>query len=573
MNSHVLVVLQGRDAGRTFALEGSQVVLGRPGSGQDQPAIEFEDPSVSRIHAVLDWSEQDGTYALSNRSFTSPARVDGQPATSRTLLAPGAHLQLGELVAEFRLATGAASVASSDEHRLMGVLERIQDGRPVARYPVNCRRTMIGRSSECEVFLDSTAVSRQHAVLDWYDQTPALYSLTQNSTTRVNGQSIPKGASLGPRDEILLGGEVLLRWLPTEIMAAEEQIWRASETAPPAMDTREAPGRGVAPPTKAARWRDLLFEAPLPARVEFFRALRSRLEKGESVALAVGAAGEAHLPRQAPVLVHGVDSGQDLAEAMAEFPGTFGAYELSMVQAGEESGTLDTQLQVLVHSLEDAVALRRALQFRLRWPLIRSTAVVLLALLPLLWRQGAREWSLAVCGTMLAAFALGLVLGLALRLVNHWPSLRSRLESFLAASAGFGRALRLQVGVRFLGVLGAMLEAGLSMPQAARLAARCTGSLHYGHLLLESTQRLAWGASVREVLGSMDFFPKDVLEQIGQGEDQGRLPEVLARTAADLRRQARAEMESLVARLAQVLMGLGVLLLLLGLAANRLLAF
>lgn len=575
MNTYILVVVQGEDAGQTFTLEGPRVVLGRPGSGQDVD-IEFQDLTVSRVHAVLDWSEPDGSYALSNRSLTSPARVDGQPATSRVVLAPGARLQLGDLVAEYRLPGGSDPGAAAADTRLMGVLERIEGGRLVARYQVAHRRTRIGRSGDCEVCLESTAVSRQHAVIEWFDLVPAVYSLTENSTTRVNGQAIPQGASLGPRDEILLGGEILLRWIPTEIMAEEEQRWQSlgAQALPPAShpepDSAPAPRTST---TRPSRLRDLLLESPLAARVEFFKDLRTRIEKGQSMSTAVEAAGKTSLPRLASTLSDALLSGRDLAEAMAEFPGTFGAYEVSMVRAGEESGTLDTQLQVLVHSLEDAVALRQALHFRLRGPLIRSALVVLLALLPVLWRQGFHAWGVAAGGTLLAAAVLGLALFLLALQINHRPPLRVRVEDFLAGSSGFGKALRLQVGVRFLGVLGAMLESGLSMPQAARLAARCTGSLHHGQLLLESTDRLALGASVLDVLGSADFISQEILDRIGQGEDQGRLPEVLARISSDLRHEARAEMENLVSRLAGILLGLGVLLLLLGLAASRLLAF
>lgn len=91
--------------------------------------------------------------------------------------------------------------------------------------------------------------------------------------------------------------------------------------------------------------------------------------------------------------------------------------------------------------------------------------------------------------------------------------------------------------------------------------------------MLQSASRLGWGASVLEVLGSVDFFPEEILEQIGQGEDEGRLPDLLAQTASDLRRRARSDTETMVAGLFLVCLGMGVLLLLLGLATNHLLLF
>jgi len=572
MSAHQLVVLEGRDAGQVHALQGPQIVLGRPGSGLEN-TLEFEDPSVSRVHAVLDWCEEAEAFEISNRSFTNPVRVDGVPASSRTRLTPGARIQMGSLLAEYRRVELDEQAARPEDFKVRGLLELLGDGRPAARYQVTGKRTLIGRAAHCDIVLESTAVSRLHASLHWNGRVPILQSLTVNSTTLVNGQSIPQGASLGPRDLIVLGGEVYLRWVPREIMAEEEERWRAAEVEVPAPTATPA---GACPATSASwteRLRDFLFESPLPNRIAFLEALRTRLETGESIATAVEEAGRGPLPRQAPGLAQGIISGQSLSESMTRFPGTFGAYETSMVRAGEESGTMDSQLQVLADSLKEALALRRALQHQLRWPFIWSGGVVMLALLPLMFRQGFEKWLAAVLGTLAAALALLMVLGLALRVLYSWPPLRSRLEGLLARTATFGRALRLQVGVRFLEALSSLLASGLSLPQAAQLAARCTGSLHYESHLLRSASQLGWGASVLDVLGSVDFFPEEILEQIGQGEDEGRLPDLLAQTAGDLRRRARADTETMVAGLFLVCLGLGVLLLLLGLAANHLLLF
>ncbi len=572
MSGHELVVLEGRDAGQVLPLQGPQIVLGRPGSGLEN-ALEFEDPSVSRVHAVLDWCEEAGTFEISNRSFTSPVRVDGEPTRGRTRLTPGARIQLGSLLAEFRRLEPEDQAAHPEEYKVMGILELLGEGRPAARYQVTGKRTLIGRASHCDIALESTAVSRLHASLQWMGRVPILQSLTVNSTTHVNGQSIPQGVSLSPRDLIVLGGEVFLRWVPLEIMAEEEERWRAAEVELPTPTSAPAALRAPAPSPWSSRLRDFLFESPLPARIAFLENLRARLEKGASITAAVEEAGAETLPRQAPVLAQGIVSGQGLADSMARFPGTFGNYETSMVRAGEESGTLDSQLQVLADSLKEALALRQDLQRQLRWPLLWSGGVVMVALLPLLARQGFQKWLFAVLGSLAAALGLLVALGLTVRVLYSWRPLRSRLEDLLARTSTFGRALRLQVGVRFLEVLGSLLASGLSLPQAAQLAARCTGSLHYESHLLRSAGELGWGASVLDVLGSLDFFPEEILERIGQGEEEGRLPEVLAQTAGDLRRRARSETETMVTGLFQVCLGLGVLLLLLGLATNRLLLF
>jgi type IV pilus assembly protein PilC len=569
---HQLVILEGRDAGQVHSLEGPQIVLGRPGSGMEN-TLEFEEPSVSRVHAILSRCEETETFEISNRSFTNPVRVDGVPASGRIRLTPGARIQMGSLVAEYRRFDSEEQTARPEEFTVMGVLELLGDGRPTARYQVTGKRTLIGRASHCDIVLESTAVSRLHASLHWIGRNLVLQSLTVNSTTLVNGQPIPQGASLGPRDLIILGGEVYLRWVPQEIMEEEEERWREAE-AKILIPTVTPTG---APPATSASWAarlgDFLFGAPLSARINFLEALRTKMETGGSIATAVTEAGQTTLPRQAPGLAQGLLAGESLSESMKRYPGTFGAYETSMVRAGEEAGTLDSQLRVLEASLKETLALRRSLQDHLRWPLVGSAGVVMLALLPLLLRQGFQKWILAVLSTLAASLVLLAVLGLLIRIVYSWHPLRLPLERLLARTSTFGQALRLQVGARFLEVFGSLLASGLSLPRAAQLAARCTGSLHYESHLLQSVSQLGWGASVQEVLSSVDFFPEEVFEQIGQGEDEGRLPALLAQTAGDLQRRARAETEKVVGGLFLVCLGMGLLLLLLGLTTNHLLLF
>lgn len=580
MSDYQLTVLEGEDKGKSFPLEGDQVILGRPGSGYEG-AIEFEDLTVSRIHAVLVWIEEAQTYELSNRSFTNPVRVNGEPAVTRVRLASGTQIQLGHLVAEFRLLS-AGGEGEDGKADLAGYLEHVRDGRLVARHPVRRRRTMIGRSSSCGVVLDDTAVSRHHAVFEWFDHIPALYNVSANSTTQVNGQGIPKGASLGPRDEVLLGGTVLLRWIPLEFLAKEEENWKALEAARLEQEQQaRTPGvevekpavrtqRGAAPPF-SLRVRDFFLGAPLRSRVIFFRMMKSRLENRGSIAQAVEEAGTSALPRLVPYLLDRVDAGMGLAETLSIFPGTFGLYEDGMVRAGEESGTMETQLGVLVTSLEEAIALREALVRRLGRALLWAGLAIVVATLPILWKMGALRWLVTAGLTLGAGALLGLLLLPAFHMMATSLPLRQRAEAFLAGTSRYGPALRLQAGARFLGVLGTLLSAGLYVPRAALIAARCSGSLFYGTLLLESTEKLSTGSSVREALSMGGFLSPEVLDQIDRGEEEGRLPEVLIQASNDLGQQARLQSEAVVSGLLRAALGLVVLLLLFGLTATRLL--
>ncbi|WP_217924739.1 type II secretion system F family protein [Miltoncostaea oceani] len=77
-----------------------------------------------------------------------------------------------------------------------------------------------------------------------------------------------------------------------------------------------------------------------------------------------------------------VESGQQLAEALRKHPDVFSSLFISMVDAGENSGTLDESLSQLALQLEQASRLQKQIKAAMRYPLIiLGVAVMVLVLL------------------------------------------------------------------------------------------------------------------------------------------------------------------------------------------------
>lgn len=95
-------VLEGRDRGRAIPLEEREVTLGRALNPQEPSSsgwVLFQEPTVSRIHAVLRWDEENGHYVLHHRSRTNPSLVNRE-AVEQSAVRPGDRVQLGLLVFE-----------------------------------------------------------------------------------------------------------------------------------------------------------------------------------------------------------------------------------------------------------------------------------------------------------------------------------------------------------------------------------------------------------------------------------------------------------------------------------------
>lgn len=98
-----LKVIDGQDLGRTIRLDHQEVTLGRAQSkGERAPGwIFFNEPTVSRVHAILRWDENKKHYVLNHRSKSNPSLVNGVPADNKPVPV-GARIQLGQLVLEMQ---------------------------------------------------------------------------------------------------------------------------------------------------------------------------------------------------------------------------------------------------------------------------------------------------------------------------------------------------------------------------------------------------------------------------------------------------------------------------------------
>lgn len=98
-----LKVVEGQERGRTIRLDHPEVTLGRAQTkGERAPGwIFFNEPTVSRVHAILSWDDSRKHYILNHRSKTNASLVNGSPVDHHPITI-GTRVQLGLLVLEMQ---------------------------------------------------------------------------------------------------------------------------------------------------------------------------------------------------------------------------------------------------------------------------------------------------------------------------------------------------------------------------------------------------------------------------------------------------------------------------------------
>lgn len=243
--------------------------------------------------------------------------------------------------------------------------------------------------------------------------------------------------------------------------------------------------------------------------------------------------------------------GSTLHAALARYPECFPATYITLIQAGEASGSLGATLRRLADDLSMQRGVMEDIRNALLYPaFLLLTAIIgistlLVVVVPnledLFGEQGLetlpfgtrfiisasrvlREQGLGFAG---AAGILGLV-GIVLsrtqagRLWIHKLLLRAPLVGTLIQSIETGRLAR---------SFGALLKGGVSVPVAMPLAVSTVSNLAIRIKLQQAYESIITGAAIGDAIAKAETLPRDAIGLIRMGERTGQLDLALERAA------------------------------------------
>lgn len=257
--------------------------------------------------------------------------------------------------------------------------------------------------------------------------------------------------------------------------------------------------------------------------------------------------------------------GSSFARAMQAYPAIFPDFYTGMIAAGESSGKLTEVLLKLADYLESELNIRNKITTALVYPAFMafvSIGIVLFlftfvipkitkifeetsASLPfvtiiLIWISSALKnfWWLLVA---LAAGAVFLF-----RKIKRTN--RALIDSMLLKEPT-GILMGLYM-LRFSMTMGFLLSGGLPILKAMQLTSKATGNVVLENKIMAAQTRVSQGAKLSS---SLEGFPPTLLQLISTGEQTGKLPEVLEKTAGSYESEFDRKLQRVISLLEPVM--------------------
>lgn len=239
-----------------------------------------------------------------------------------------------------------------------------------------------------------------------------------------------------------------------------------------------------------------------------------------------------------------IQAGATLTEAFRASKIPLLPLERAVLEAAEQSGRLVASLRLLAEEARQRATLSRQVWSGLAYPLFLLHFAALVLPLPEWVRSGdVGAYAARVLGVLVPFH--GAVWGLL------WWSRRERQSSGTAAGEAVLDAIpllgsgRRALGLsRLAGGLKLLIEAGVSVPEAWRLAARACGSARVCRAVEDWWPRWQQGETPAESLGRSPWIPSLFADQYATGELSGRLDEVLGRLQGYYAEEARARLKA-----------------------------
>lgn len=248
-------------------------------------------------------------------------------------------------------------------------------------------------------------------------------------------------------------------------------------------------------------------------------------------------------------IVEAIQSGTQLADALAAYPRTFDHTFVALVRAGEKSGNVPETFQKLAAALKWRDELRSSLKKLLIYPAFGLTIIGAVFLFLMIYLVPQLAGFIRTMSGGQLPLQTQVLLGISGFLVNHWwvllaapaaaaisivlvlrfatEALRTDLDGLKLRIPLIGATLKKIALARFASTLGMLYASSIPVLSALDLSAGAAGNRVLAKAVMDCKARIADGLTIAESFEQAGLFPKLVVRMLRIGEVTGELDKAL----------------------------------------------
>ena len=245
-----------------------------------------------------------------------------------------------------------------------------------------------------------------------------------------------------------------------------------------------------------------------------------------------------------------VEKGNTLADSMRSQPDIFPPMLVNMVEAGEQSGSLEMAFSRMAVHFEKEAKLKATIKKATIYPIILVIAaigviaVMLLFVIPIfidmfadldiempaitMFVMNSSKWMTSHWYVLLAII-VGVVV--AYKLIYKTTQGRLTIDKIKMKMPLFGKLTVKTACSQFARTMSTLLMSGISTIDALETTSKIVNNIHYTNAMLKAREEVMKGVPLSEPLEASGIFPPMVYHMTGIGEETGNVEEMLEKMA------------------------------------------
>ena len=275
-----------------------------------------------------------------------------------------------------------------------------------------------------------------------------------------------------------------------------------------------------------------------------------------------------------------VESGKTLADSFREQEEIFDEITINLIEAGEESGNLETILEKLATELEEKNSLGSKIKSAMIYPaiiLFVIIAVVILMMFVLvpsmaeIYKDFDAElpWTTQLLMNMSSFFVnywwavvvILVVLVVGIKYYLDTDKGKRNFDKLILKVPGVGSIVAKMQLSQFTRILSLLLSSGLSILKSLELTASSLSNQMFRDTVIEAKNEIEKGGALAIPIARSEYFPLLVSSMIAAGEETGEMDSVLAKVSEYYKEEvntATSNLSAILEPLFLIIMGLAI---------------